>query len=290
MSKVIDITGKEFRRMQMIQLDMLAELDRVCRENKINYVIFAGTLLGAVRHKGYIPWDDDADIAMLREDYNKLKHVADQLDPSICYFQDHSTDPGYIWGYGKLRRTGTSFVRAGQEHLKGKTGVFIDIFPLDDAPKSIPLQILQDWHCYCLRKIQWSQVAKKNEKGFMKLWYSLISHISPETAFRGFAGYEKRSSNSTPNQVRILAMPSTGMIYNDKNPISTRYVMPKKWFLERKEYEFEGLRLFGIKDAHDFLTYEYGDYMTLPPENKRNAHAPVSSYDFGGLHEEALED
>ena len=288
MPKVIDITGKEFRRMQMIQLDMLAELDRVCRKNNINYVIFAGTQLGAIRHKGYIPWDDDADIAMLREDYEQFKKVADQLDSSVCYFQDHSTDPGYIWGYGKLRRTGTTFVRAGQEHLTGKTGVFIDVFPLDDVPLHIPMQILQDLHCFCLRKIQWSQVAKVNEKGFMKSWYKLISHISPEIAFKGFDHYICRSNNKTPNGVRILAMPATGMFYR-MNPLSTRYWMPKKWFLERKEYDFEGIKLYGMEHAHEFLEYEYGDYMTLPPENKREPHAPVSSYDFAGLKKEMVE-
>ena len=287
MGKTVDIRGKEFRRLQLIQLDMLVELDRVCRENNINYVIFAGTLLGAVRHKGYIPWDDDADVGMLREDYEKLKKVADQLDPSICFFQDHTTDPDYIWGYGKLRRTGTTFIRAGQEHMKGKTGVFIDIFPFDDVPRSIPLQVLQDWHVYCLRKILWAQVAKKNEKGFWKHWFTLLSHISPESVFKSARRYIDRSNNSTPNRVRILFMPSTGMIYN-KNPISTRYGMPKSWMLERKEYDFEGRKLYGIKDADAFLTYEYGDYMTPPPENKRDAHAPVSSYDFAGLHEEVL--
>ena len=83
--------------MQLLQLDMLVELDRVCRENNINYTIFGGTLLGAVRHKGYIPWDDDADVAMLREDYDKFKKITDQLNSEICYFQDHDTDPEYRW-------------------------------------------------------------------------------------------------------------------------------------------------------------------------------------------------
>lgn len=290
MQKVVDITGKEFRRMQLIQIDMLAEFDRVCRANDINYVLFAGSQLGAIRHKGYIPWDDDADIAMLREDYERFKQVADQMDQTVCYFQDHSTDPDYIWGYGKLRRTGTSFIRTGQEHMKGKTGVCVDVFPLDDVPKSVPLQVLQDWDCYCLRKIQWSQVAKVSEKGLKKRWFQLVSRISPEKAFRGFNRYIKRSSNSTPNGVRILAMPATGMFYRHDHPISERYTMPKKWFLEREEYDFEGLRLYGMKYAHDFLEYEYGDYMTLPPENKREPHAPVSSYDFGGLHKEILDD
>lgn len=273
--------------MQLIQLDMLVEFDQVCRDNGIRYIIFAGTLLGAVRHKGYIPWDDDADIAMLREDYEKFKTIAHKLDPSICFFQDHSTDPEYIWGYGKLRRTGTSFVRAGQEHMKGQTGVFVDIFPLDDIPLHVPLQILQDWHVYCLRKILWAQVAKKKERGFWKLWFGLLSLIPPEAVFRSADRYKRRSNNGTPNRVRILFMPSSGMIYNT-NPINTRYGMPKRWMLERAEYDFEGKRFFGIQAADEFLTYEYGDYMTLPPEDKREPHAPVSSYDFAGLHEEAL--
>ena len=285
MESIINITGAEFRRMQLIQLDMLIELDRVCRKNNINYVIFAGTQLGAVRHKGYIPWDDDADVAMLREDYEKFKLVANQLDSSICYFQDHSTEPEYIWGYGKLRRTGTTFVRVGQEHMKSRTGVFIDIFPLDDVPSNLIMQMCQSFHCFCLRKILWAQVAKVNTKGPLKLLYGIISTISPEKAFQGYSLYVKRSNNETSNGVRILSMPPSGMFYK-KNSLSTRYWMPKKWFLERIEYEFEDVKLYGMKYAHDFLTYEYGDYMSLPPIEKRTPHAPVSSYYFADIRKE----
>ena len=281
-NNVIEIKGEEFRHMQLIQLDILKELDRVCRENNIRYTIFCGTLLGAVRHGGYIPWDDDADIAMLREDYEKFKKVADQLNPDICWFQDHTTDKNYLWGYAKVRRTGTTFIRAGQEHLKFKTGVSIDIFPLDDVPKTIPGQMWQDFRCFVWRKMLWANVAKENSKGLKRLWWKFLASFSVEGIYKKLNRYIKKSKNSTPNGVRVLLFPAIGKLYV-KNPVKKRYGMPKEWFFNLSEYKFEDLTLFGIRDYYTVLTYTYKDYMKLPPEEKRLPHAPVSSYDFGDL-------
>ena len=139
-----EIKGEDFRKMQLTELDMLVEFDKVCRKYNINYVLFGGSLLGAVRHRGYIPWDDDADIGMLREDYETFKKHKDEMNPNICFFQDHDTDHEYRWEYGKLRRTGSTYVRVGQEHLKCKTGIFVDVFPMDDIPLSIVGQMFQD--------------------------------------------------------------------------------------------------------------------------------------------------
>lgn len=281
MAMIKQLTPEEFRKMQLLELDMIVELDRVCRKHNINYCITCGTLLGAVRHKGYIPWDDDADIAMLREDYEKFKLVAHEMNSDICYFQDHFTDPEYLWGYGKLRRTGTSFIRAGQEHLKGKTGLFIDIFVLDDVPTNILGMILQDFYCFCLRKILWSRVGKINDKGFTKVWYSLISHIPVDWVYSCVKKMADKSNNSTPNRVRTLLFPSFGKLYmKNKHPVAIRFGMPKQWFLERQEYDFEKHRFYGTKDYDSFLTYVYDDYMTLPPESQRQPHAPVSSFNF----------
>lgn len=279
MSKAKELSPEQFRNMQLIELDMLVEFDRVCRENDIKYVLFGGSLLGAVRHKGYIPWDDDADIAMLREDYNRFMLHLNELDKSICYFQDHETDPEYRWGYGKLRRTGTKYIRVGQEHLKCKTGIFVDVFPLDDIPKSIWGQILQDWHCYCLRKILWSEVARVSTKGFWKIWFTILSKIPASIPFEGYKCYEKKSSNDSPNRVRCLAYPATGTLYR-KNPISERYGMPKEWFLDREEYLFEGKMFFGSRDYDAILSYIYGDYMKLPDEKGREQHSPFSDIEF----------
>lgn len=279
MAAIKEIKGEEFRRMQLLQLDMLVELDRVCRENEINYVILGGTQLGAVRHKGYIPWDDDADIGMLREDYERFKSLSFKLDPAICYFQDHTTDPYYRWGYGKLRRTGTTFIRAGQEHIKCKTGVFIDVFPLDDVPKSTLGQMIQDFNCFCLRKITWSEIGRMSTKGAVKAWWTLLSKIPIDWVYKCLSCYTKKSRNDSDKYVRILMYTSLGKIYR-KAPLDLRYGFPKQWITDRTEYEFEGHMVYGTKDYDAFLGMLYGDYMQLPPENKREPHAPVSEYRF----------
>ena len=279
MSKAKELSPEQFRKMQLVELDMLVEFDRVCRKNNIRYVLFGGSLLGAVRHKGYIPWDDDADIGMLREDYNLFKQHISEMNPDICYFQDHETDTEYRWGYGKLRRTGTKYVRVGQEHLKCKTGIFVDIFPMDDIPLSVPGQILQNLHCFCLRKILWSEVAKVNLKGFWKLWFTLLSKISVDVPFRGYDRYAKKSKNSTPNRVRCLSFPATGTLYK-KNPLSERYGMPKSWFIDRSEYLFEGKMFYSSRDYDTVLKYIYGDYMKLPDSKGREQHSPFSEIKF----------
>ena len=276
-----EIKGKDFRKMQLTELDMLVEFDKVCRKYNINYVLFGGSLLGAVRHQGYIPWDDDADIGMLREDYETFKKHKDEMNPNICFFQDHDTDPEYRWGYGKLRRTGSTYIRVGHEHLKCKTGIFVDVFPMDDIPLSIIGQIFQDLHCYCLRKILWSEVAKENTVGFWKIWFTILSKIPADFTFHGYEKYSKKSSNSSPNRVRCLGFPATGMLYK-KNPLSERYGMPKSWFTDRAEYMFEEKKLFSSKDYDTVLKYIYGDYMKLPPENQREPHSPCSEIVFPG--------
>ncbi len=273
------LTDAEFRRLQLVELSLLKELDRVCRKHKIRYTVFCGTLLGAVRHKGYIPWDDDADIAMLREDYEKFKKVAHEINSDIGFFQDHSTDPAYLWGYGKLRRTGTYHMRTGQEHIKCKNGVYIDIFPLDDIPQSLAGQLFQNIDCYICRKILWSKVGKRTEKGLKKAWFSLISHIPTDSVYKHLKRWERKSSAKQCNRVRCLTFPPFGTLYV-KNPIRKRYGMPKKWFVRLKNYKFEDTVLIGTRDYDGILTYTYGDYMTPPPPEKRVPKVSFSRIEY----------
>ena len=288
MNTAKEMNKERFRRMQLTELEMLIEFDRVCRENSISYVLVTGSMLGAVRHKGFIPWDDDADVAMLREEYERFKQHSAELNSDICYFQDHDTDQEYRWGYGKLRRTGTKYVRVGQEHLKCKTGIFVDVFPLDDVPISVLGQMIQDLHCFCLRKILWSEVGKYCEKGTKRILYRFLSLIPTSFVFKQLKMYTNKSKNSTPNKVRTLTVPASGKLYYKSERIRDRYGMPKSWFQEREEYEFEGHLLYGTKDYNAILRHFFRDYMTLPPEDKRQQHSPCVEYSFQNLNRNAI--
>ena len=282
MAEQLKLSPDDLRRLQLLELEMLKEFDRVCRKNNIVYTLSSGTMLGAIRHKGFIPWDDDADISMLREEYDKFVAVADQLDPKVCFFQDHSTDPEYRWGYAKLRKTGTQYVRIGQEHLKCKTGVFVDIFPLDDVPNSKIARVLQKERCFVTRKLMYAEVGKlsRTENTFMRALYSVLSLIPLEYAFHRLKKYTNRSRNDSANVVRTLTYDALGKKAK-KLPSSLRYGRPKKWFVDVSEYDFEGCKLLGPKDYDGYLRFKYGDYMKLPPEDKRQQNSPVSFIDFG---------
>ena len=282
MAEMLKLSSEDLRRMQLLELEALKEFDRVCRKHNIKYVLSSGTMLGAIRHKGFIPWDDDADVSMLREEYNKFTAVANELDPKICYFQDHNTDPEYRWGYAKLRCTGTQYVRIGQEHLKCKTGIFVDIFPLDDVPNSKLGRVLQKERCFVTRKLMYSEVGKlsNNENQFMRFFYSVLSKIPVDYAFYRLGKYSRKSNNASNNVVRTLMFDALGKKAK-KLDGDFRYGRPKRWFLDVAEYEFEGCKFYGPKDYDEYLTFKYGDYMKLPPENKRQQNSPVTYIDFG---------
>lgn len=269
-SKKIQLSEKKLRLLQLEQLEILIEFDRICRMNNIKYIIDSGTLLGAVRHKGFIPWDDDIDVRMLRSEYEKFCNAAKDLRPEY-FFQNHDTDKGYPWMYAKLRKNGTLAVRTGQENIKMHQGIFIDIFVCDGVPKNMILRCIRNSVSFINRKILYSIIARDNAKTVTqkKLW-KLISLINPNIAHKS-----NKIIQTLFNENNCKKIGSNG--YHDRAEIKG---MKKEWLSELTELEFEGHFFKAPNDYDECLRFMYGDYMKLPPVEKRKNKADFSVIKF----------
>lgn len=125
------LVSKQMKEVWAVELDLLAEFQRVCQKHNLRYYASDGTMLGAVRHKGFIPWDDDIDIMMFRDDYEKLCKIAQEEFEHPYFFQTAYNDFGALWGHAKLRNSETTGILTKYKGLKINQGIFIDIFPLD---------------------------------------------------------------------------------------------------------------------------------------------------------------
>ena len=130
------VVSHEMKKVWAVMLDLLAEFDRVCKKNNLKYQASWGTLLGAVRHKGFIPWDDDMDVQMFREDYDKLCTIGPSEFRHPYFFQSKKTDPGANTFFCKLRNSETTALSSSETNsiTDYNKGIFIDIFPIDRIP------------------------------------------------------------------------------------------------------------------------------------------------------------
>ena len=269
-SQAYHITAAELKKLQKTQMELISEVDRICKKCGIRYNMVGGTMLGAVRHHGYIPWDDDADIGFLREEYEKFRAACKtELDPEKYYMQDLRDTPGYRWGYGKLRRCGTEFVRLNQEKMPYGMGISIDLMPFDSVPDGI---WGRRWHflrCYLYRKFFWSRIGKCTARHWwQRLAFRLMDLVPMEVLVDSFSGFiEECRSYGRTELVRILTFPTP------KGEGFFGY--ERRWYEELAEYVFEDMRLPGAADYDGYLKVKYGSYMELPPENKRKVH-PIS--------------
>lgn len=265
-----ELSRDELRAVQMTEVEMLEEVDRICRKCNIKYCISAGTQLGAVRHQGFIPWDDDADIAFLRPEYEKFRLACErELDKSRFYFQDYRNTRGYRWGYGKLRRKNTEFVRLNQEHMPYEQGVFIDIMPYDNVPDGYIARKIHNFTCFIYRKCFWAPLGKRQAKGLEKKMYQLLDKLPDEKLYASFERFIVHCNKKTTKRIRIYSFPVPGH--------ENGYM--RSCFTELIPTKFEDIEVMGMKDYKTYLSYKYGNYMELPPVKKRKVH-PVSKFEL----------
>lgn len=262
---IYTLSEVELRKLQLIQLEMLCEVDRICRKYNIQYNIIAGTLLGAVRHQGFIPWDDDADVALLRPEYERFREACKtELNQEKFYFQDHTNTVGYRWGYGKLRRKNTLFMREHQENMPYEQGVFIDVFPLDNVPDNKFYRSWMNLRCFVIRKMMWAPIGVRACNCKMgKFLYGVFSKIPYSYVSKSYDKLVKRCNEMESDWVRILTFPTP----------NKEYAYLKKWYKNSKEILFEQNYFRGIEDWNEYLSFKFGDYMQLPEEKDRKVHA-----------------
>lgn len=265
----------ELRQMQLIQLEILEEVDRICTKHHISYAVEGGTLLGAVRHKGFIPWDDDVDIAMVRSEYKKFCKICEkEMNKEKYFFQNHDTDSEYRWGYAKVLKNGTSFVRYGQEHMKMKRGVYVEIFPMDGIPKNkIEKDIFNFLRLLC-RKVMWSEVGKVSCKTWgMRLWFRLLNKIPVDRVFDILDFLAKKYDERKADYVTCLSFPDCW--------VKGKPGFKREYYLDTKRMTFEGKEICVPQKEKELLSTLFGEnYMTPPPFNERESHIPASSFKF----------
>ncbi|WP_368654380.1 phosphorylcholine transferase LicD [Ornithinibacillus sp. 4-3] len=266
--KSLYLNTEQLKKLQTEMLSLLVEFDRICIKYNIPYFLFAGTLLGATRHHGFIPWDDDIDVAMHRKDYNKFKEVVKkELDQNTYFFQSQETDQYYNWVFDRLRLNNTVYKRVGQEHLKYHSGIFLDIFPLDDLSENKLKQFITINMCKICKKALWAPVGVKHGKNMIhRLVFKLLNYI--------------------PRRLLIFIYEYFAITFNKKKTsliashnVST-IIFKKEWCQESIKLEFEDLKFYAPIKYHDFLEEHYGNYMKLPPEEERKGHHYVSYIKF----------
>lgn len=237
-------------------LDMAKTFHRICIDNNLHYYMLGGTMLGAARHKGFIPWDDDMDFGMPREDYEKFICFSTKLLPQhyeLMFYRNTDNSPMH---YIKLIDNRTTLVEASYTNYV--EGLYIDIFPLDGAGDGSPLDVLRTkriiWkqqliinHCLTREMVGLRKVLKKYAQ--MRNLNNL--HASIEKLMTA-----KKLSEST-------------MIANYLGAWAEKEIMPKEIMGTPKLYRFEDTEFYGSNNSDGYLTSLYGDYMKLPPKEKQ---------------------
>lgn len=268
------------RKVQMTQLEIAKEIKRVCEENNIKYFLDSGTLLGAVRHKGFIPWDDDMDMGMFRNDYLRFLETAPYCLSDSFFLQTWDTDPLYPYGFAKVRKIGTLFKEASISENSNHNEIWVDIFPYDTFPDG-----------RAQRKIQGKNITKYDYAILMKKGVSRWrNHDNPVVRILVFLKYFPAKIYSLFYSAQHL-QDQLNMWLTKYNNQTSEYVfgigpIPYGTGIVHREC-FEQFILMKFEDDEfavpvgydQYLKDLYGEYWVLPPEDEReNKHKIVEIY------------
>lgn len=266
-----EILGK----MHRLHLLLADELKRICEKYEIHYFMIAGTLLGAVRHKGFIPWDDDMDFGMFREDYEKfLEIVEPELDKNRFYILTDRKEKKYPYNFAKLCLTGTRVFEEFSAEANNVQGIYIDIFPFDAVSDKSFQANMQYKAFWLFRNLLWVKCGYGGNKRKKQFSFKLAKMISMLVSIEFLKGMKQKVITKYSEQQTAKVVTGDGTYGLKKE------TLPRKWLQDIASYKFENRIYPGIREHHSYLSYFYGDYMALPPKSKQNHHSRLA-VDFG---------
>lgn len=251
---------------KQILLELLLEFDNFCRKNNIKYFLCGGTLIGAIRHNGFIPWDDDIDICLLRDDYEKLIKIYKPINPN-CTLLSLETDKKYNYPFAKLIDNRTILV----EKCPGtvEMGVYIDVFPFDNCPGKT-----KEEGCKFLDKFKWIRwlrdfkvIVFTRERKIYKNIILLFGKII--TMFISRRKISEKISKKAKKYMKINGKYVCGIV---NNTYGYGEVLDRELFKEAINVRFENLTVCVPVGYDTILSSMYGEYMKFPPEEKRKSH------------------
>ena len=272
------MSNYDIRDLHKAMLIITDEIDRICRKHNINYSMYGGTLIGAVRHKGFIPWDDDFDIAMLRTDYERFIDICkNELNTKFdIVSMDNSSDYGY--NFIKITLKGTKVLQGDYSKLKDKySQIWVDVFPMDNVPNDRMKKALHKFRNYICIKLLEERFdgLRSNEKNKKKIFvYKILGFLNRIIPASFLKQRLKRNSIKYALQNTEFITSLSSCYGYDKE------MLPRTIFEEFQDYDFEGRKYRAVKNYDLWLTKVFGDYMKLPPVDKRVTHG-FTEVDFG---------
>ncbi len=265
----------ELQKLHDLELEIAAEIKRICEKHRIRYFMIAGTLLGAVRHKGFIPWDEDMDFGMLRADFDRFVETCEnELDQEKFFLQTEETDPGYTYAFAKIRLNGTRIVEGLSRDAAAHQGIFVDIFPFDNVPDNRLLRKLHERERYVWKNMLAVKLGYHNGQKRAKSLQKLLGRTAAVLP-AGFIRKQKERAFTRYNGRKTQMVVTAEGSYR-----YYREMIPYRYTQKLCRMPFADTEFFTFAAYDAYLKDMYGDYMQMPSEEQRNKHA-VLEVDFG---------
>lgn len=261
--------------LHLVDLEIVKEVVKICEKYKLTYYMIGGTMLGAIRHKGFIPWDDDIDLGMPRDDYEKFLEIASAELPSRLKVVNYRNTPQYQYYITRVLDENTKVEETRIGNDSKYTNASIDIFPIDGTPNNSLIRKIYFFRVLfhrALMSLCYKDSIDRNRKRgkIEKLFLYIMEYLPIEkitTPYKQKCKIDKLLKSHKVEGAKYIG--------NIMGAYRTREIVPADYYGKGKMYQFENMWLRGLDKYDEYLTYTYGDYMKLPPEENRKTHFKI---------------